>query len=105
VGIPSRAVVGFQVVVEVRDTGIGIPPEERPRTFDRFYQVESASTRRYGGIGLGLAIVRQILDAHGCAVEVDSEIGKGSALLTPLLPPFPVDGGDGGDSLGPKKLP
>ncbi|HVS02589.1 MAG TPA: hybrid sensor histidine kinase/response regulator [Thermoanaerobaculia bacterium] len=69
-----------QVVVEVADTGIGIPPEERRRIFERFYQVESSSRRRYAGIGLGLAIVRQILDAHGCAIEVDSVVGEGTTF-------------------------
>jgi signal transduction histidine kinase/DNA-binding response OmpR family regulator len=71
---------GDEVVVEVADTGIGIPRDEQQRIFDRFYQVESSSTRRYGGIGLGLAIVRQILDAHGCAIEVVSEPGRGAAF-------------------------
>jgi CheY-like chemotaxis protein len=71
---------GDEVVVEVADTGIGIPRQEQQRIFERFYQVESTSTRKYGGIGLGLAIVRQILDAHGCAIEVDSEPGRGAAF-------------------------
>src|SRR5699024_10965077 len=71
---------GDEVAVEVADTGIGIPREEQQRIFERFYQVESSSTRKYGGIGLGLAIVRQILDAHGCAIEVESEPGKGATF-------------------------
>jgi signal transduction histidine kinase/DNA-binding response OmpR family regulator len=71
---------GGEVVAEVADTGIGIPREEQQRIFERFYQVESTSTRKYGGIGLGLAIVRQILDAHGCAIEVASEPGVGSTF-------------------------
>jgi CheY-like chemotaxis protein/two-component sensor histidine kinase len=68
------------VVVAVSDTGIGIPGDQQQRIFDRFYQVQSSSTRRYGGIGLGLAIVRQILDAHGCAIELDSAPGHGSTF-------------------------
>jgi signal transduction histidine kinase/CheY-like chemotaxis protein len=71
---------GDEVAVEVRDTGIGIPRHEQQRIFERFYQVESTSTRKYGGIGLGLAIVRQILDAHGSAIAVESEPGKGAAF-------------------------
>ena len=71
---------GGEVVAEVADTGIGIAREELPRIFERFYQVQSSSTRKYGGIGLGLAIVRQILDAHGAAIEVASEPGKGSTF-------------------------
>jgi len=71
---------GREVVTEVADSGIGIPRDEQQRIFERFYQVESSSTRKFGGIGLGLAIVRQILDAHGTAVELDSEPGKGSTF-------------------------
>ncbi len=71
---------GGEVVVEVADTGIGIPRQEQQRIFERFYQVQSTSTRKYGGLGLGLAIVRQILDAHGAAMEVTSEPGQGAAF-------------------------
>ena len=90
---------GNEVAVEVADTGIGIAREQQQRIFDRFYQVESTSTRRYGGIGLGLAIVRQILDAHGCAVEVASEPGRGATFRFRL----PVaDHLVSGDALGPR---
>jgi CheY-like chemotaxis protein len=71
---------GGEVVVEVADEGIGIAREEQQKIFERFYQVQSSSTRKYGGIGLGLAIVRQILDAHGAHVELTSEPGKGSTF-------------------------
>jgi signal transduction histidine kinase/DNA-binding response OmpR family regulator len=71
---------GGEVVVEVADSGIGIPREEQQRIFERFYQVESTSTRKYGGIGLGLAIVRQILDAHAATIEVKSEPGQGATF-------------------------
>jgi signal transduction histidine kinase/CheY-like chemotaxis protein len=71
---------GGEVVTEVEDTGIGIPREEQQRIFERFYQVESSSTRKFGGIGLGLAIVRQILDAHGTTIELSSEPGEGSTF-------------------------
>jgi signal transduction histidine kinase len=71
---------GGEVVAEVADTGIGIAREEQQRIFDRFYQVQSSSTRKYGGIGLGLAIVRQILDAHGATIALQSEPGKGSTF-------------------------
>ena len=79
------------VVVEVIDEGIGIAAEDRSRIFERFYQVDSSSTRAFGGIGLGLAIVRQILDAHGVRIEVESELGKGS-LFRFRLPRPPEDG-------------
>ncbi len=68
------------VCVEVADQGIGIEPLEQSRVFDRFYQVESSSTRRYGGIGLGLSIVKQILDAHGCGIELESQVGVGTTF-------------------------
>ncbi|HEV8630730.1 MAG TPA: ATP-binding protein [Thermoanaerobaculia bacterium] len=71
---------GDEVVAEVADTGIGIPRSEQQRIFERFYQVESTTTRKYGGIGLGLAIVRQILDAHGSTIELVSEPGMGSTF-------------------------
>ena len=78
------------VRVEVADEGIGIDPSETSRVFDRFYQVESTSTRRYGGIGIGLAIVKQILDAHGCGIEVESELGRGTVFRFRLPRPTAV---------------
>jgi len=71
---------GDAVRVEIADTGIGIASDEVGRIFDRFYQIEASTTRKYGGIGLGLAIVRQILDAHGCAIEVESVVGEGTTF-------------------------
>ena len=68
------------LVVEVSDTGIGIAAEEQARIFDRFYQVDGASTRRYGGMGLGLALVKEIAEAHAGTVSVDSELGVGSTF-------------------------
>lgn len=73
--IPEHA-----VEVEVGDTGIGIPEEQRERIFDRFYQVDSTSARRYGGIGLGLALVREILDAHHRRIEVEGAPGRGTTF-------------------------
>ena len=71
---------GAEVAVEVADTGIGMPPELVGRVFDRFYQVDPSTKRRYGGLGLGLAIVRDILAAHAVAIEVEREVGRGSAF-------------------------
>lgn len=69
-----------RVCLEVSDTGIGIPSENLPRVFERFYRVDRGRTRATGGTGLGLAIVRHIVEAHGERVYVRSELGKGSTF-------------------------
>jgi signal transduction histidine kinase len=76
------------VRIEVADTGIGIPEEALPRVFERFYQVDNTATRTYGGTGMGLALVRRLVEAHGGRVEVVSRVGEGScfALLWPVAP-------------------
>ncbi len=66
------------VVVAVRDEGIGIPADDQRRVFDRFYRVDTARTRKIGGTGLGLALVREIARAHGGDVGVESVEGHGS---------------------------
>jgi two-component system CheB/CheR fusion protein len=72
------------VVFEVRDTGIGIAPENQARIFDRFWQVESASTRAFGGMGIGLAAAREFSRLLGGEVEVESEPGRGSTFRVGL---------------------
>lgn len=69
---------GDRVLVEVEDTGRGIPAEHVPRIFDRFYRVDRARSRREGGTGLGLSIAKKIVEAHGSRIEVHSEPGRGS---------------------------
>jgi signal transduction histidine kinase len=66
--------------VAVSDTGIGIPPERLEEIFEPFHQLDGSATRRYGGTGLGLALVKQILSAHGSAIHVQSEVGKGTCF-------------------------
>ncbi len=72
------------IVVSVSDTGCGIPPEELPKIFDRFYQVERVVTRKTGGTGLGLAIVKNIVEAHGGKVWVTSKVGEGTTFYFTL---------------------
>ncbi len=72
------------VVVEVKDTGIGIPESEQPRIFDRFYQVADSLTRDHGGIGLGLALVRELVGLLGGTVWVNSQAGQGSTFAFAL---------------------
>ncbi|MCP4693566.1 MAG: histidine kinase, partial [Desulfobacterales bacterium] len=67
-------------VISVIDTGIGVPTDELPLIFERFYRVDKARSRSEGGSGLGLAICRHIVDIHGGAIEVESQVGKGSAF-------------------------
>jgi signal transduction histidine kinase len=71
---------GDMIQVGVRDTGVGIPSEKLDKVFDRFYQVDGSATRRFGGAGLGLAIARRIIEAHGGRIWVESEVGQGSAF-------------------------
>ena len=73
---------GALVVVE--DTGIGIPPEDLPHIFDRFRQVDDSSTRKYHGVGIGLALVREIVEEHGGRLDVESRVGRGTTLRVHL---------------------
>ena len=73
------------VIVSVTDTGIGIPPARLEDIFEPFHQLDSSTTRRYGGTGLGLSLVRQIIEAHGSMLEVQSIEGRGSTFKFPLL--------------------
>jgi signal transduction histidine kinase len=66
--------------IAITDTGIGIPPERLNEIFEPFHQLEGADTRRFGGTGLGLALVRRILDAHGSTISVRSKVNQGSSF-------------------------
>lgn len=75
------------VLVQISDTGIGIPPNRINEVFEPFHQLDGSSTRKYSGTGLGLSLVRKILDAHQTTIQVQSELGKGS-LFSFKLPLF-----------------
>jgi signal transduction histidine kinase len=73
-----------QFTIEVRDSGIGIPPHAREYIFEEFRQVDGSSKRKYGGTGLGLAIVQKLARALGGTVSLQSELGVGSTFTVTL---------------------
>ena len=76
--------MGGDVVVTVRDTGIGIPAERLSRVFDRFYRVDKVRSRAEGGAGLGLSIARKIVADHGGRIELTSSPGQGTTCTVTL---------------------
>ncbi|MEX1070988.1 MAG: GAF domain-containing protein [Anaerolineales bacterium] len=72
------------VLLEVSDTGIGVPRDQQERIFERFYQVDGSPTRSFGGTGLGLALVKEIVELHGGQISVDSEADKGTVFKIEL---------------------
>jgi signal transduction histidine kinase len=75
---------GRWLELRVSDSGVGIPPEECDKIFDRFHQVDSSKTRRFEGVGLGLYIVKSFTTMLGGRVSVCSELGKGSTFTVSL---------------------
>jgi signal transduction histidine kinase/CheY-like chemotaxis protein len=86
VWVSSRADAGM-LVVEVGDTGVGIPREHHERIFDEFYQLDTATTRQVEGTGLGLSLTRRLVELHAGTIGVESELGRGSVFTfrLPLL--------------------
>jgi signal transduction histidine kinase len=90
--VDTRRNDGAGVVVEVADTGVGIPSEKLPKIFEKFYQVENEAQPRSVGSGLGLAIAREIVEAHGGTIGATSQEGKGTTfrVVLPERPPAPA---------------
>ncbi|HEX5936537.1 MAG TPA: ATP-binding protein [Actinomycetota bacterium] len=86
----EAGIEGGALVIRVRDEGRGIPPGDLPRIFDRFTQIDGSSTRAYGGVGLGLHLVRELTRRAGGDVDVDSELGRGSTFTVRI----PLGSGD-----------
>jgi two-component system, OmpR family, phosphate regulon sensor histidine kinase PhoR len=78
--VPRDHPHGEWLLVSVADTGIGVPPQDLPRIFERFYKVDRARTRNSGGTGLGLAIAKHLVEGHGGRIWVESEEGRGSTF-------------------------
>lgn len=78
-----------KALIEITDTGIGIPGEETDKIFEKFYQVDGSTARKHGGMGIGLSLVKGILEEHNSSVEVSSKVGEGSTFTFTL--PLAVD--------------
>jgi len=81
---------GDAIEIEVEDTGIGIPEEELDRIFDEFHQVDGSMSREYGGVGLGLTLVKRLLFLLGGEITVTSTLGRGSTFCVRLPQPRSV---------------
>lgn len=86
---PYNGPEGEGIVIEVSDTGVGIPADKLPRIFEKFFQVENEAQPRSVGSGLGLSISREIVEAHGGTISAESTVGQGSTfrVFLPLRPP------------------
>lgn len=81
---------GRQVIISVSDQGIGVSPDKLPRLFERFYQVEGGISRRFGGMGLGLSLAKEIVERHGGRIWAESE-GEGKGLTVTFTLPLTMD--------------
>ena len=90
--------VGDFLELQIRDTGVGIPEDQRERVFERFHRIEGTQARTYEGTGIGLALVQELVKLHGGSVRVESVLGQGSAFTVAIprgsahLPPERIQG-------------
>ena len=96
-GLAGPAPAGQRFVrVTVSDTGQGIPSEDLPKLFDRFYRVDRSRARSSGGTGIGLSVAKQLVEAHGGRIWVESQVGSGSSFSFTLPVAEAVDGAPAG---------
>ncbi len=76
---------GDRVVISVKDDGVGFPTEMAGRVFERFFQVDMAGTRKYGGTGIGLALAKELVELHGGEIYAESSVGRGATFTVELL--------------------
>jgi signal transduction histidine kinase len=102
--ITARRIGGRRALLTVEDHGSGIAPEALPHVFERFYQAEPTLTRRHGGAGMGLALVRRLADVHGARVEVRSREGEGTVVSLEWPEAAPSEGTPAGEDGPPTEL-
>jgi signal transduction histidine kinase len=91
VAVEVDAASNYPVSISVRDTGIGIAPDRQQKVFEPFEQGDSSTRREFGGTGLGLAIVKAFSELIGAAIEVESELGRGTTFTVWLPSGVPAD--------------